>query len=519
MKNKSIQSAESFIKEYSLFTGQLAQSNNSRIWWATDLASKNRFNSQISFKLQQQDYSPKKVSWLKSIVNFAKKKCGLIYHGLRFYVRGRMARHYLKNRIPTDLPNLYIIKSFAYDHSFKKPYTDAFFGKLPEYLNDKEDVLIFTMILGDFKHCLKQIQNENNYTIIPVETFITFKDIFIAIKELLFCKLEIKADVPFNEVNVADLVNQELRDNVNGIQMTQYLHYAATKNLLRKYSAKTFVQTFENNPWERMCILAVREQCPDAEIVGYQHTVVPQAAVNVFVSEEEMKCSPMPDKVLTVGPIPRDILNRYGSFKKDYVQAACAIRYEYLFDKKVLPRVNGRNILIALEGVPEVEQLVRYVIKQLGNNHQYHLRIRTHPVLPWSYFEKKLGIDLAPLRNFSISADTTLVEDLEWSDVVIYWGSTVVIEALKLGRPVIHFDNGALCSFDPLFALNDFKWTVNAHHSLGEVIQQILRLDNETYNSKQQKALGYISDYFWPVTDESLALFQSKNVFDQSCRI
>lgn len=514
--NKSSANARKFVCEFVNVFDNLAQKYNSRLWWATDLASKNRFTSKVSSLLQKRDGSSQDKLVLKDYLIWVKSKLNIIVQGMRFYYRAVLAKKSLKKYKNSVLKDCYVIKTFIYNNSFKNGYRDSFFGELPEYLKGKENIVIFANILGDYTYCLKQIEKCEEYVIVPIELFVTFRDVLKAIFKLLFSDLTIREHVCFLGKEIQNVINNELFKSANGIQIYQYLHYEATEKFLERFKTKCFLQTYENNPWERMCILAVRENCPKAKIIGFQHTVVPQASLNVFVGDQEFRNSPLPDKVLTVGKIPKDILTEYGGYEEGFVQPACALRHEYLSDLGAFPQKKEKKILIALEGVPAVDEMVRYVIDQLGGNENFQIKIRTHPVLPWSYFKSKCNIDITKKGNILISNNTSLLEDLKWADIVVYWGSTVVLEALKVGRPAIHFDNGALLSFDPLFQCSDLKWVVSKGNSLLDVIEDIYSLSQKDFKSLQQNALEYVNQYFWAINKENLALFESKNLFAQN---
>ena len=162
---------------------------------------------------------------------------------------------------------------------------------------------------------------------------------------------------------------------------------------------------------------------------------------------------------------------------------------------------------MALEGIREAVEMVDYVVAQLGDDTRYQIKVRAHSVLPWSYFEKELIRRKNTPAGVLVSEDTSLLEDIQWADIVVYWGSTVVLEALKMGRPAVHFDNGALLSFDPLFENTYLKWKVCAKDSLSDVIQKIYDLGEDEFRRHQKQALEYIDKYFYPVNSSNIAPF------------
>jgi hypothetical protein len=100
---------------------------------------------------------------------------------------------------------------------------------------------------------------------------------------------------------------------------------------------------------------------------------------------------------------------------------------------------------------------------------------------------------------------------LEWADIVIYWGSTVGVEALNIGKPVIHYSTGSILNYDPLFESSALKWVVSESVSLAAVLKKISNLSDEGFNSGWEKAKIYLNSYFYPITEENMAGFMKDN--------
>jgi hypothetical protein len=223
---------------------------------------------------------------------------------------------------------------------------------------------------------------------------------------------------------------------------------------------------------------------------------------------------------LTTGNVPVDILKKYSTFKKEFIQAACALRFDYLFKYEHLPRRKSQDflsILVVLEGVKDVLSLVEYVFDFASRLSNVRFRIRAHPVLPFEKLLECLGKNVKQV-NCDISHDVTILEDITNCDVVLYWGTTVALEALMMGRPVIHFDRGDVLSYDPLFDLESFKWKVTALDDLSHVIDSIRGMSDHEYYKLQKSARQYIMNYFHPISDITLSQFLPKEVFHRDSK-
>jgi hypothetical protein len=502
------------IAAYVSLVAQVNRSLHSRAWWATDFSSKNRFNSRLPELIQKLPAMPTtsfKVIVLKTLKRFT----GGGYHFFRLLFRHFAAQSGLSKKLVSvfaDQKPAYVIKTFVYDHSFAKDgtYKDSFFGKLPEFLKDKgERVIFFANILGDYKSCLQKIADCPNAVIVPIDYFSSLSSIYESVAVSCSYWPQLKVPVKFLQYEVRDLINTELASCSGTIQPYQYLHYGQTKNLLSRIPVKTFLLTYENNPWEKMCMLAVRESSPQPEVIGYQHTVTPQASVNMFIGQEEENIIPKPDRVLTVGEEPKDIIARYTQIKSLPLEAACALRYENLWQLSPLSRTRTKTILLGLEGIFEVYKMVNFAIEQLQGK-DYKVIIRTHPVLPVKTFSHKLLGRLEHLPFIEVSQGKTLVEDLARTDMTMYWGSTVSLESLWVGKPVIHFDLETLFSYDPLFACDALKKTVTRQSSLVGAMEQFYALSDTDFLAERQKAFAYLQQYFYPVNPQNLAKFLPK---------
>jgi hypothetical protein len=540
-----------FLQEYIDLVGSISRECNSREWWCTAMASKNRFTSSLPILLSKflmvihalesakydtvfvinapwqlhvslQKAADKNSAEFLCAEDKLKKYCEIGFNAARematalFGVLKDVWRKYRTCfKLRDTIRNLdrnshyYVVKTFIYGHSFAEDnsYKDAFFGSLPDYLKKRKEILIYANILGDYKSCVEKISKCTAQTILPLEVFLSPGDLWRALISILFCRIEIQDKKLFCGYDVTDILNNEMHRTHNGIPFDQLLHYYSTRRLLGSLPVDNFLLTYENNPWERMCILAIKENSPATTITGYQHTVVPQASANMFPSRREKDICPLPDQILTVGEAPREIMERYGSYGEGKIAAACGLRFEYLFKLPAGKRKRSGQILVALEGIFDVYKMVNYVLKELAGNDLYRIRIRTHPVLPVDLFRRKIPFDLKNISNVHISGEKQVKDDIEWSDMVIYWGTTVALEAVSMGKPVIHYAMDSVLSYDPLFECEHFKRVVSDVTPLAPVIEEIYSLTNEQYESEQMKAKKYLSRYFYPVTDEGLNKF------------
>lgn len=492
--------AQKFIQQYNLLLDQIAKVNPTRLFWATDFASKNRFSCPLPDCLQivaqgQNNFKP-------DFPNVRPKRIfGVFYHAVTLAWRMLQAKTLVKR---IDLNQQYtVIKTFIYDHSFNDQgeFKDVFLGPLTTHEQSKGPVLIYAYILGHYQNCLKKM-SAADVLIVPVEAFLTFGDLWQAVWEMFTVDIKFPAKLDFAGQDVRAMVKSYFDNSFKGVQLRQFIQFWTTRQLATQVKIKCFYMTYENYPWERMTIQALRAQNPSIDIIGIQHTVVPQAFLNYFTSHSEKENHLLPNRVFTTGPATADIIHKYSSSDLD-VRGGCALRFTHMHQMKVAERRTVKNILIALEASMKTIPMVKYVLDQVQGNADYEILIRTHPLLPWDAIASEGKIKTQDHMRFS---SHSLKDDMEWADVVIYWSTTVSMEALMIGKPVIHFDLGTTLSFDPLFECPHLKWTINSTSDLISILKHIDALTATDFQFQYKTAQQYLNTYFAPVTSQAISL-------------
>ena len=544
---------DEFLQEYISLIDQVSICNDSKIWWSSEVASKNRFTSELSIhldKLMSLNNLIKKVDYdvlfiinldltiMHTVIEYCKKNgINTLQPSDPFFIKkifipvtiscrnflllmrkflGLAKRIIFVKKLfresAKDLPSYnktIVVKTFLQNNSFNsmRIYKDIFFGDLLQQIQDENKNLLVLAhcITADYKRIYSRISDSMSIKIIPVEYFLTFKDLIKSMLSILNKRINIPKTIFFGE-NVSKIFFKEyLRTSID---LTNYMYFPLITNFIRNVNIERFILTYENRAWENMCIMAIKKISPKTKIIGYQHTVVPKAATEVFIGKNEKIIKPLPDKVLTVGNISAQIIDNYGNYPKKMIEPACALRYKYLFnvERKTFLHKNGK-ILLALEGVPQVYKLVDYCLGQLIQNDKYQINVRTHPILPWEKIDTRFRDKIDYFNNVNLSMNTNLYDDLLDSDICIYWGSTVALEALSISMPIVHFDMQTVLNYDPLFLCNDLKWTITKEDSLLKTIDSIYSLSPEEFNRMSNNAEKFMNDYFHPITKRNMNKF------------
>ena len=555
-------SQEQIIEEYMDLIASFSQWNAGNLdWWATHFSSKNRINSPLLPNFQElhqillaignlngndslvllniswpvfkaikalapesgyqlKIYSPQ-FSRLKDLGKakylFWKSFFGeVIYSYLSIW---KAKKAFGKPEILDSSIPVYLIKSFTYLRSFNEDrYADPFFGKLPEYLKEQlPEAQVITVAIG-FKErvqCYKKMKELNNNLVHPLEIYLTYWEVLkCSLKwfwKINFDPFQIKGKLYWLGYEITPFFDEFINFGGFRISIFQALHFDIAKRLGEMYKIKACLMTYEGRPWERFFIAGLKKANMNTIIVGCQHTVIPLSAADMFTHPKELEFIPLPDKIVTTGMLPKKILERYGSYPKEQIVVGCALRFESLQNLSLFKcRKESKHnfvLLVAFGGSEEEIPLLNYALGQASLNRNVIFRMRTHPIFSWDRLLFLSSWHKLLPENVENSIYDDVLEDLKNCDAILYWGTTVSLEALMAGKPIINFDRGDMLNYDPLFEFSDFKWQVQQKDSLHTIIQDIQAMPANMYYEHQQQGRKYVEQYFFPVTDDNMSKF------------
>ncbi len=493
------------IRKYQAFVDRVSRAfPRDEVWQAFWFSSKNRFHLQNFENLDEQPLHAPPL--FKNILRFSKQflQCFLrvvLTRALHFGKKKRLKQRYHGKKI-TVLKTV-IFNSSINDQSFKDP----FFPGLKSFLKEKKNKAVLTIF--DPSACfrkslaLRELPESCSFFL-----FLGFRDLLsCGFKIFSHLKMQPKAEMvglPFERTkNLATFYRSELLDPNTIFSL---LYHQAMKNLGEEFNIETYIYTFENNPWEKQGLLAFENYSPSTLTIGYQHSVMPLASVNMFLSQDEVQYTPTPHRILTLGNLNAELLKKWGGYFRTEIFSSSSLRYDYLFNLKSLLTKQRKTVLVALEGVYAVSSMVRFVLNVADKFPSYRFVIRAHPTLPLDKIDTG-EYSYGDIPNVTFGDQNELLDDLRDCDRVLYWGSTVALEALKLGRPVLHYQIKSAFNFDPLFALKANKWIVWDEESLQNAFSQIDSLSEEDRQILNSTTQSFIETYISPISEEGLSLF------------
>ena len=402
---------------------------------------------------------------------------------------------------------------FTYIDSALKPGVDIYFGPLESLLKQREpglDVIYAAYVYIPYQaRCEDLQQMPGKY--LPIFVELAIGDfLWVLCNSLMSMRVagyNLHTDLEL-DIGLAPLLRRALltdagfRDHVFNL-----LVYRAMLRFARKYRPARFIYPFENKPLEKMMLLALRQASPATKITGYQHTSITPRHATLLFAPGEASITPLPDQIVTAGTVTRKFLEDHGNYPPGIFRTGSALRQTWQENPvPAVSRAGKPKILLALSS--STRELVRSMqfFRQLQETGcDFELGIRPHPEFP-------LG-NLPPLliewvaghaRDFSGSR---LTDNLAWCDMTAYVSSTVALETLMAGKPVVNFCIDDVIQPDPVIGDAPLHWRAEDPAEMARVLQQIQALPAADFHRLSSAARAYINDYLRPVSAECAARF------------
>ena len=545
VQNIKKQYGEVWAKEYSSW---IASQNNcwaSLRWWAYSLTAKNLLSSPLA-----EDYFT-----VRAIVNLIENTSAT-----RIYVTGisqsqtsaldaHFSRHgyktirksciirsveYAFKIILILLRNLYQLMSayigfFAVNQKnikpnistcyftyMDKPITnkeDNYFGRLfQDWINEEIKCLAYICKPYRNKRLILNSSDFKDYLILfEYLTMFDYLSVsFVFLKELFGIAFFNKYYKNENKTFQAAVLHFALLHDLSyGGYVYHLLTYRAVFRIMQKMKPDKFIYPYENKSIEKMILLAIKNVDETIEVFGYQHTSITPRHLTLLFEENEIKHTPLPDKIITCGSLPANYLEKNGNYPKRIFINGCALRQRW--GKKFRRNNYDRfRVLVSLSSSKqELHDVLHFFMKIINEDVRYIVAFRPHPHinLPMSLLADEYHSWIKD--NILDFSHTDLEENLKWCDAVVYVSSTVALDALLRGKPVLHISTNEIISSDPLLDIEGLRLyqSINNSSEFRFAVDEILNLSEDEYQKAQIEALDYANIYFTRPSKETIRHF------------
>jgi len=358
-----------------------------------------------------------------------------------------------------------------FDYSTKKFVTkDVFFHDIIKNLKEKSQ----QVIIIDFENRPRKLfkgrslnekrRKSMGVRVEPWEKFITFELIkksklanrkIIETWNNLKNSKEFEKSLIYDEMSISDLVKQDIDYLFKTFKAYTAITLIETaKKIIEHEQPQIIVMHDEYGALQLAFLKAAKEK--GIPTVSLQHGLITDNLLPYFHKLEHIKNKnkslifPLPDRMCVWSEESRKNLLEKGNFPPSIPIVTGDPKVDFLskviksFDvdeirKKLKIKEGKRIILFATENLPKKEEqeiIAKSVISTFKSLKDVHLIIKPHPnELDISLYQNL--ISKFELLEYSIITDINLYELLFVSDLVILSYSTVGVEAMRMGKPVI----------------------------------------------------------------------------------
>lgn len=538
-----------FRERYIAFLSAVNEANRSRFWWAMPFTTKNPlatplcrnlFDFLLVADLVEADTAPLVVvsdqeDLAAQLRTWAAQRSVRVVGRVRRPGRRwrRAARRWLpvafvltalrivrawwraRGRRPTGTRAAVAVTTLVHGHSFPEAdrYREAYFGALPDFLVARGvDALLFALVIEHPGERLIEAAARARMPLplVPVEACLSLRELVACLAHAVVRYVKPFAVAGPSEIgghDVRDLLERAVRAACRdgGFLMHVRLYYAS-RALARAVRLERVIYPYENRAFEKMLLTGFREAAPATRLVGYNHASITSSHLNFVLGAGEAKVMPLPDVILTLGPVVTEWLVSEGQYPHGLLRSACALRQGRTAARPVRSgRRPVRDVLVCLAtSLREYARTLALLDAALPAETPYRLRVRPHPTLRLAD-----GLAAAALSrtDFFEVDDQPLEESLERADVVLYASSTVGLEAVAGGIPAVYLDLQDILDTDPMPGWSELKWTVCRADELVPTLRAIEALPDGEFAERQAHGARYAARYLGPVDEAALATF------------
>jgi len=500
--------------DFVAWLGSLNRANAALSWWAYTSTAKNLLSSPLGEAclgmLALGDFLSRTEAARVYVTGFRPAQAGAPVPALEPLARllwqfARMLALCCTGRLRAPEGNAPQTVIFTYVDASFRGGPDAFFGTLAQQLPANARHVAF--VHSGYRAALPKLA-ASGYA--PLFGSLRLGDLLWALK-ISLCAWWRAARFDggrLGSIPASALLRHALRwDMGRGGYFYNLLVHRAALRLFSKWRPRWLLYPYENKSLEKMLLLAARAASPQTTIVGYQHTSITRRHATLLFAPGEAAATPLPDRIVTAGEVTRRYLETHGRYPSGIFATGCALRQQRAAPlERRAPGGTTIRLLLALSSsrreLVDAVALCRHAVETAPG---IELAIRTHPEFPLALLPRDMAAwaqDHA--RDFF---GTPLPENLEWCDAVVYASSTVALEALGRGRPVINLVLSDAIDPDPVLDPVDLHWKADGVAALIAAAREIAGLDAADFERRRTQALGYVDEYLRAPTAQALGTF------------
>lgn len=269
------------------------------------------------------------------------------------------------------------------------------------------------------------------------------------------------------------------------------------------------IYVYENQPWERALCWQVRHSFPSATLVGYQHARAPRMLLNFYLAPGGEEMAPLPDRIVTVGEYSARMFSS-GGYDSKRVHTGGAFQSINGSSSAgtatmTLAPENAASVLIAPSmGQEEARELVETALHLFNEDDGVRVVIKCHPAMP---FSKIIGASKFRLPGHVQVSDESIQTLMPKSAAMVYTSSTVCVQALAMGLPVLHLRRQFGLDLDPLEFESPIRMEADGIEALRSKLRWLLEHRQEYVDAHQAQWNDLVGQIYGPVTQQTYLAF------------
>ena len=398
----------------------------------------------------------------------------------------------------------YIFVSHLLNENQAGESKDFYHDEIPSLL-DKQGKSVLIVLFNHSKSSNKLLSQKWNYNQITRVILSPQIGLFNEIKGTLkilyeFRRLKQKSK---NEKNILKQKILKLATTQFNETLSNYRKHKQFLKLAKTVNPQKIITTFEGHAWERLIFSTLRQVNPKIKCVGYQHALIFKEQYSI---RRNLQKKYNPDLILTSGYLGKLQLEGENQLSNIDIKILGTNRVpNKIFKSDNFSKIekSAQTILVIPEAIyGECLYLFEYSIICAKLNPNLNFIWRLHPLLNFDQI-------LAESKNLSkrpqniILSKNSLEEDINKSDIVLYRGSTAVINCILFGLKPLYLKIEDEMTIDPLYEIDSFKGIVQTPNHLFE---QINKMNNNKEDQKEErnKLLNYCNNLMTPIDISSL---------------
>ncbi len=401
---------------------------------------------------------------------------------------------------------------FTYVHAPVRAGVDAYFGNLADMLRRQDGSLhvkLLAYVSAPYRKRLREMESIAGSPYVAALDYLRLSDYAAAawstLRRLARPGTLVTGDAGLDILEPL-LQRALIRDVSHREYLATVLTARAAKRFVSECGVTRFIYLYESKAVERAILIALRELPTPPRLIAYQHTSVTPRHINLLLEPDERDSIPLPDRIVTLGEVTKAYLEENGRYPAGLLRVGCALRQQWPA-QTTTKRVSGSapRVLLALSSSRrELEAATAFMIAVKDRLPQLELGIRAHVEFPLSQLSASLRARVEE-HAAELSA-SPLADNLRWCDIVAYVSSTVSVEALLWGRPVVKLTVDPVDA-DPLLGAPPLRWVAANPDEFVRIVADLSSLPERELDSGATAARDYANEYLKRPTAAAVDVF------------